>query len=702
MGERRRLQLDDLVDLPGINHFVPQQARFSDDDQTLWYLAGDDNPEKLVLFEHDLATGSRRVLMSAAEVSYTPEELLRRERERVRFDGITAYQVGRQGEVRVFLASIGGRLLVKVGDRPATTVPGVGGVVDPRLLDDGRRAVYVRDGDLFVCELDSGAERRLTSGAEPGLTHGLAEYAAQEELGRSHGFWVSHDTRWLAYEEADERQIPEFPIVHYEDAEAWVETPRYPLAGEANAQVRLGIMPLGGGDTRFLTWDDESYLVKVVWTPDNLMAYALLARDHRRLVWTLYDPVSGSRHPLAEEQSDHWVNVGPVHEFLADGSFLTSSEEDGFRHLYLWKNGQARQITRGDWMVTSLQGLDEDGQKAYVVATKESPLERHLYMVSLSGEGDEPARLTAGAGMHQVTVSVRQNVYLDQYQNLEHATRSTLRRLSDGAEITRLHEPESGTAAALGVPAPELVTFPADDGTVLYGAIYRPEGPGPHPVIVSVYGGPHAQTVTNSFGLTADLEAQYLAQHGYLVFKMDNRGMANRGTAFERPIFRSFGTVEVQDQVRGVRWLGETENADLDRVGVYGWSYGGFMTLMLLEKAPDLFGAGVSGAPVTDYRFYDTAYTERYMETPATNPDGYDEGSALTHVEGLSGHLLIIHGLIDENVHFRNTARLLLKLTEAGKPYELMLLPSSRHGPRGRTIRLQVAKRRTEYLMAHV
>ncbi|MGC8488841.1 MAG: DPP IV N-terminal domain-containing protein, partial [Clostridia bacterium] len=544
------------------------------------------------------------------------------------------------------------------------------------------------------------AERRLTEGAEPGFTHGLAEYVAQEELGRSHGFWVSHDTRFIAYEEADERHIPTFPIVHYEDERPWTETPRYPMAGEANAKVRLGVMPLEGGATRYLDWDDDSYLVKVVFSPDNLMAYALLSRDHRHLRWTLYDPVAGSSHALCEEHSDHWVNVGSVHQFLDDGSFLTSSEEDGYRHLYIWRDGKPRQVTHGEFVVTELAAVDEVAGMAYIVATRESPLERHLYRVPLAG--GEPVRVTEEHGIHVVAVSTQNGLFLDQHQNREHATHSVLRRLADGTEVERIHAPEVGTAAALGVAVPELVQFPADDGTTLYGAIYRPEGPGPHPVIVSVYGGPHAQTVLDAFGLTADLEAQYLAQHGYLVFKMDNRGMANRGVAFERPIFRSFGTVEVRDQVTGVRWLGASHNADLSRVGVYGWSYGGFMTLMLLEKAPELFRAGVSGAPVTDYRFYDTAYTERYMETPATNPEGYDEGSALTHVEGLSGNLLIIHGLIDENVHFRNTARLLLKLAEADKPYELMLLPSSRHGPRGRTIRLQVARRRTEYLMAHV
>jgi dipeptidyl-peptidase-4 len=703
MADTRRLELNDLAAPPGLTDFVPQDPRFSGDGKRLWYLAGEDDPMSLVLWEQDLETGGRRVLMQAKDVSYTPEELLQRERQRVRFGGITGYQVGHRDGEPVFLAGVGGRILVRVGETAAATVPHVKDAVNPGLLEDGLRAVYVRAGDLYVCDLTTGAERRLTEGAGPGFSHGLAEYVAQEELSRSHGFWVSADARFLAYTEVDEREIPEFPIVHYEDERPWVETPRYPMAGEANARVRLGVMPLAGGETYFvegLGGDDEAYLVKVVWTPDNLMAYALLGRDHRRLEWRLFDPVSQSIRPLGSEHSDHWVNVGAVHTFLDDGSFLTSSEEDGFRHLYVWKDGEARQLTHGAWMVTELHAVDRSAGLVYFTATRESPLERHLYRVAL--EGGEVTRITEGQGLHHVQVSVAAGRFLDQHQNRQHATRSIVRRLQDAGETLKIHEAPDGTAQALGVSVPDIVHFAAEDGTTLYGAVYRPEGPGPHPVIVSVYGGPHAQSVSDSFALTADLEAQYLAQHGYLVFKMDNRGMANRGVAFERALFRSFGTVEVQDLVAGVRWLGATQGADLSRVGVYGWSYGGYMTLMLMEKAPEIFRAGVSGAPVTDYRFYDTAYTERYMETPAKNQEGYDEGSALKHVDQLTGELLIIHGLIDENVHFRNTAALLLRLAEAEKAVELTLLPSSRHGPRGRTLRLQVARRRTEFLMAHV
>ena len=703
MAYIRELSLEDIVDLPGPLAKTPIQPGFSRDGERLWYLFPEGEATRLVLREYRLEDGAVRTLLAPADaVQYTQAELLRRERERVRWDGISTYQVVERDGVATILSPMGGRLLLKGGEAEPAFVPEVAGAEDPTLLSDGRRVVFVRDGDLWMAEVGTGETTPLTRGAEPGLTYGLAEYVAQEELGRSHGYWVSPRLTWIAYQETDARDVPEYPIVHLEGERPWVETARYPLAGEANARVRLGVMPLDGGDTRWMDWSGEDgYLARVEWASDDTLAVAWLSRDHRHLRWTLWDPRTGASRPLMEETSGHWVNLGSIHRFLADGSFLTSSEEDGFRHLYVYPtSGERRQLTRGPWLVTHVTGVDETAGWVYFVATRESPLERHLYRVPLSG--GEPERLTEEAGLHAVVMADDCRWFLDQWHNRRHSMRAVVRR-TDGAAAADLTDVVPATAESIGLEPPELVTLTADDGTPLYGALYRPRGGvAPWPAVVSVYGGPHAQTVGETWALTTDFEAQYLAQRGYLVFKLDNRGMANRGVAFEKAIHRAFGTVEVADQVTGVRWLVDNRQVDPRRVGIFGWSYGGYMTLMCLEKAPDVFCAGVAGAPVTDYRFYDTAYTERYMETPATNPAGYDEGSALTHVQNLTGHLLVIHGLLDENVHFRNTARYLLALLEAGKPYDLMLLPASRHGPRGRATRLAIVKRRTEYLTRFV
>src|SRR5581483_3538141 len=289
------------------------------------------------------------------------------------------------------------------------------------------------------------------------------------------------------------------------------------------------------------------------------------------------------------------------------------------------------------------------------------------------------------------------------FNGLATPPRATLRD-ADGTALHEIFVADAGEAERLGLRPPELVSFPSRDGVALHGAIYRPPQVEPgrrYPVIVEVYGGPHVQMVYDGWGNTVDLRAQYLARQGFLVFKVDNRGSARRGHAFEAAIFRRMGGVEVRDQVDGVRFLATLPEADTSRVGVYGWSYGGYMTLMCLLKAPDVYKAGVAGAPVTDWDGYDTFYTERYMETPQANPDGYREASALTHAANLRAPLLLLHGMLDENVHFRHTARLITALNDADRPYELAVYPNERHGPRSPTQRAALERRLAAFFSAH-
>jgi dipeptidyl-peptidase-4 len=271
---------------------------------------------------------------------------------------------------------------------------------------------------------------------------------------------------------------------------------------------------------------------------------------------------------------------------------------------------------------------------------------------------------------------------LDAWSSRTQPPRVVARNLRDGRTVD-VHQPQAVSPAGLGLVVPEFHQLAAADGTLLYGALYRPPAADrPVPVVVSVYGGPHVQRVIDDWSLTVDLRAQYLVQQGIAVLKLDNRGSSGRGLAFEAAIHRRMGTVEVDDQVAGVRYLGSLGGFDTSRVGIYGWSYGGYMTLMAMLKAPDIFQVGVAGAPVTDWDGYDTAYTERYMETPAANPEGYRDSSVITHAHRLEGRLLLVHGMADENVHFRHTARLIVALTEAGKEYDLLIFPEERHMPR--------------------
>ncbi|MCY0880545.1 MAG: S9 family peptidase, partial [Firmicutes bacterium] len=302
--------------------------------------------------------------------------------------------------------------------------------------------------------------------------------------------------------------------------------------------------------------------------------------------------------------------------------------------------------------------------------------------------------------VHNVFIAPHFTGFIDQVSSLVQAPR-TLWRNMHGDILQVLHE-NPVTAQTLGVAAPKIVELPAEDGTLLYGAVYHPQTSPPQtpaPLVLSVYGGPAAQIVLNSWRLTIDVQAHYLSQHGCYVFKLDNRGSAGRGVAFEQAISHRMATVELQDQITGIHWLAQKEPIDRERIGIYGWSYGGYMTLMALSQFPDIFHVGVAGAPVADFRWYDSAYTERYMGRPLENLEGYSHASVLTHLPHLHGALLIIHGLIDENVHFRHSARVIDQLIKQGTPPTVAVLPSSRHMPRGEEMLSYITQRRSDFLL---
>jgi dipeptidyl-peptidase-4 len=407
----------------------------------------------------------------------------------------------------------------------------------------------------------------------------------------------------------------------------------------------------------------------------------------------------GAARPILVEAADPWINLhNDLHTIEATGEFTWSSERSGFRHLYLYApDGRLiRQLTSGDWLAEATLALDEKSRELYFVGWRASPLERHLFRVSL--EGGEPEQLTSEPGAHGVVIAPDFSSFVDVWDNREHPPSITVRSMT-GASRHVLHE---STPVDLDLPAPELHQFRTPDGVELHAALYRPPNSRKAPVIVSVYGGPGPQMVSDSWAETVDLRAQWLAQHGFVVLRVDNRGSARRGLAFEAPIARRMGQIEVKDQVDGVRWLGTLGIADTSRVGIYGWSYGGYMTLMALLTAPDVFKAGIAGAPVSFFEGYDTAYTEKYMGTPQDNPEGYRLGSPLSYADQLRAPLLLVHGMIDENVHFRHTARMMQALIDAGKPFESLIYPNERHMPRSERDRVDLERRLLEFFQRNL
>jgi dipeptidyl-peptidase-4 len=681
---------------------IPGRIAYAPDGSSVTYLFSQRGDLARDLWRLDLTTGRRARAFEppgqgVTDQNVSREEALRRERQRLRETGVTDYVWAE--DAPVMLVPLRGDLYrVEAEGAPRLVASGA---VDPKLSRDGDRTFFVRDGEVW--SVDARGERRLTAGAEPGLTNGLAEYIAQEELGRLTGYWPSPDGRSVAFEQADERHIPLYPIVHQGQDAVEVEEHRYPFAGAANARVRLGVVGDDGGEATWLDLgpDEDIYLARVDWHPDGRLFVQLLSRDQRRLELWAYDWPGRRRRLLLTEETTPWVNLHRDLRFVeATGEFVWSSERGGFRHLYLYdaSGGLVRQLTDGDWPVDAVCGLDAVRRAVYFAAGRRSPLERGIYGVSL--DGGEVFDLAAEPGWHEAVFAQDGSSFVDTHESLAQPSAVTVRRL-DGTAWHSLHAP---APLELALAPPELRSFASRDGATLHAAVYRPPGgAGPStPVVVSVYGGPHAQMVRDSWATTVDLRAQLLALHGFVVLKVDNRGSARRGLAFEAAIAGDMGEIEVRDQADGVRWLVDQGLGDAARVGIYGWSYGGYMTAMALVKAPELFRVGVAGAPVSSWDGYDTGYTERYMGTPASNPDGYRRASVLTHAERLVGKLLLVHGMIDENVHFRHTARLVDALVKAGRLHDLLIYPNERHMPRSERDRAAMEQQVLDYFQRHL
>jgi dipeptidyl-peptidase-4 len=687
--------------LPGMA--IPGSLAFSPDDDVITYLFSPEGSLTRQLHVFDPDTGSARLLVTASDAVMTEEdipleEVLRRERQRQREVGVTQYAWARHAS-RILVPLHGDVYLLDGLDATLRKIVSNDGkpVIDPQFSPDGRQVAFVQDAELYVVGADGGEPRQLTQGArDAGTTHGLAEYVAQEEMDRHHGFWWSLDSRWIAFTEVDDTHIPVYRIVHQGKDSVGAgaqEEHRYPFAGQANAKVRLAVVSVDGGEPVWmdLGGDEDMYLARVQWLPDGSLSAQLENREQTKLEIVRFDPANGNRSPLLHEESEFWINLHNMFKPIKRPGggdwegFIWASERNGFRHLYLYdKRGKLiRSLTAGDWMVDDIVEVDERHEKIYFMGTRAGPTESHLYEVSFAG--GELRQITYEPGMHSVVIDRNCRRFIDIHHALDQSPTITLRSISDGSVLCTIYDKVDPRIDQLELKPPELVTLQSRDGATLYAAIYRPPatyGPGPYPTIVSVYGGPHAQLVTNNWGMTVAMRAQYLRSLGFLVFVLDNRGSARRGLDFEGVIKHDMGHIEVEDQVDGVRWLVRNGLTDPERVAVYGWSYGGYMAAMCLARAPDTFSVAVAGAPVTHWDGYDTHYTERYMGTPESNPDGYVLSSVLHHVENIAGKLLLVHGLIDENVHFRHTARLVNALIAARKPYDLLLFPDERHMPR--------------------
>ncbi len=639
------------------------------------------------LWALDVATGEERVLLTAGKLlageqeQLTAEEQARRERQRLVAKGIASFTLSEDGTK--ILVPLSGRLFVveRATGKVRELASDAGPAIDPQLSPDGTQVACVRAGELYVIDVAGGEERRLTSGAGGTVTHGLAEFVAQEEMSRHHGFWWSPDSRRIVYQRTDVAGLELMTIADATHPERAPERWPYPRPGMKNAEVRLGVIPVEGGETVWIDWDRETYeyLAQVTWQRGAPLAILVQNRRQTEQRLLAVDPGDGSTSTLLVERDEAWLDLDErMPEWLPDGSgFLWTTERGGAWQLELRdRDGSLRRaLTPVEFGFRRFVRYLPGRREALVLAAAD-PTQVHAWRVALDS-GRPAAQLSDGRGVHGL-VSNRDGSLMV----LTVARPSGPRRyevIAGRADASRRLQLRS-VAEHPGFE-PELQFTIAGEAPGHHAVLIRPRNFDPakrYPVIVHVYGGPTSQMVRADGGRY--VLDQWIADHGYVVVSIDGRGTPGRGRDWQRAVRHDLIEVPLADQVAALRALGQRHpELDLERVGIYGWSFGGYFSAMAAMRRPDVFHAGVVGAPVVDWQDYDTHYTERYMDLPQHNPDGYAASNVLTWAGKLERPLLIIHGTADDNVYFVHSLKLVNALFREGKPFEFLPLAGFTH-----------------------
>jgi len=577
---------------------------------------------------------------------------------------------------------------------------------DAKISPNGKFVSFLRDYNLWAVGVTDGTVRALTTHGSEEIRKGELDWVYPEELDITTAYWWAPDSSAVAFLEMDERQVSQFPLVDFESPTGKTTLERYPADGGKNPVVHVYVVPASGGTPRLMDTgtNDDIYLPRVNWLPDSKrVAIQRLNRKQTTLELLVADAANGKSSVVLTDTDAYWINMSDDLRFFQDGKrFLWSSERSGYRHLYLYDlTGKERaQLTHGDWEVRHVLALDEAKGVVYFSATEKSSLERHLYRVAIDGSGLK--RLSKEDGVHEIEFSPDNEFYLDTYSNANTPPRQDIYR-ADGAKLLTLNENKVPELAAFHFSPVEFFTIQSHDNVALNCFMIKPPNFDPakkYPVITFVYGGPGFQVVMNGWSGAEFLWHQLMAQKGYIIFALDNRGSSGRGHLFEEPIHYRFAAQELSDQRDGGIWLRHQPYVDPNRIGIWGWSYGGHMTLHAMFEAPGDYKAGFAVAPVTDWHYYDTIYTERYLGPPdAVHEESYDESSPTKNAKGLTGKLLIAHGSGDDNVHYSNTLAVVDELIRVGKYAEVMTFPGRSHGIADPAARRILFNRATQFFL---
>jgi dipeptidyl-peptidase-4 len=670
----------------------------------------DDASGKTDLYRVDALTGTKQLLVRGADlVPPGGGKPIAIEEYRFSADGskllvfTNSARVWRQNTKGTFFVwDVPGRRLTPVSTRP-------GYQQFAKFSPDGRMVGFVRDNNLYVTELATGAETALTADGSENVINGTSDWVYEEELNLRDAFRWSPDGRRIAFWRLDQTAIRSFYLVNHDSLYPTLVAVRYPKAGTPNSTVKIGVTEIATGRTSWvdLGVEQDIYIAAMDFADSpNELWLTRLNRHQNRLDVLLADATSGASRVITTDRDSAWVDA---HEPLWIGNgkqFLLLSDRDGYRQLYLFNRDGSlvRRVTPAGWDVLDVYGVDEAARALYFTGAIDGPLGRPVLRIGLDGNGLR--RLSSELGTHAAAFDPMFRLYVDTYSRAGVPPVETLRR-ADGTLV----RPLTGNLAllrkvdALRLRAPEFLKVPTPDGVDLNGWIIKPRDFDPakrYPLLLFVYGGPGSQTVTDAWGGAPYLWHQMLAQDGYLVASVDSRGTGARGAKFQKMTYLHLGRYESADQIAAARWFGRQTFVSADRIGIWGWSYGGYMTSRTVLLGGAVFKAAIAVAPVTDWRFYDTIYTERYMRTPQENPTGYDESASLTYADSLKSSFLLVHGTGDDNVHFQNSERLVERLEAANKQFDMRIYPNKTHSIAGGATRENLYNLFTSWLKAHL
>jgi len=700
----KKLTIERMYSSPSLKGESIRGLKISPDGSRVTFLKGKESDyDRLDLWEYDINSGKTRMLFDSNDLhrgkeNLSDEEKARRERLRLSGTGIVSYQWSQDGTALLFPLA-GDVYYYEVGQTKARKIVDTSEFeTDVRFSPKGNYISFIREQNIFTLNIKSGVETQLTHDGKGTIKNGMAEFVAQEEMGRMTGYWWSKDESKMAFTRVDESPVEIVTRADIYSDKITLVKQRYPFAGKDNVKIDLAVIAL---DSKKVKWvdlgkDENIYLPRVKWTNDNAkLSYQWQSRDQKNLKLKTFDWHSQNNNTLITEQNDTWLNLHKDLYYLKSGNFIWASEKDGFKHLYLHDvNGNLiRQLTDGEWVVDKIENIDEKNEIIYFTGRKDTPLEKHLYSVSI--QSSKTNKISKRSGTHDIKFSKDSKSYVDYFSSATTPPQVSLHN-NKGRRLAWLSENKIDKNHPLydykkDFIVPEFGSFTTKNSPRLFYRLYKPSGFDPtkkYPVMVFLYGGPHAQMVTNKWGNDF---LQYMAQQGYVVFTVDNRGSNYRGKKFEDGLYRSMGGLEVEDQINGVRFLHTFPWVDKQKIGVHGHSYGGYMTLMSMFKAGEFFKAGVAGAPVTDWSLYDTHYTERYMGDPNKDVEAYKKSSVFPYATQLKGPLLIYHGMADDNVLFKNSTRLYKLLQDNNIQFSVMDYPGKKHGLRGKKTQMHRA-----------